>query len=191
MQGLKLTTTRWAARVASLGFVAACWVPFSIQAEPYGIGQPLTAEELAGWDITVYPDGKNLPEGSATVMAGRKVFEMQCAVCHGAKGEGGIGDRLVGGAGTLATDSPIKTIGSYWPYATTLFDYTRRAMPLTAPQTLTNEEVYAVTGYMLYLNDLLPEDATIDAETLVNVKMPNRDGFFLDPRPDVGTQNKK
>lgn len=151
----------------------------------YGIGRPATPAEIAGWNIDVAPDGRNLPPSSGTVAQGKVIFEAQCAACHGANGQGGLGDRLVGGNGTLATAHPVKTVGSYWPYATTLFDYTRRAMPLNAPQSLSNSEVYAVAGYMLYLNGLVAADATMDARTLMAVKMPNRDGFIDDPRPDV------
>jgi cytochrome c len=113
------------------------------------------------------------------------VFDQQCAACHGSKGEGGVGDRLVGGQGTLATARPIRTVGSYWPYAPTLFDYIRRAMPQNAPQSLSNDDVYAVSAYILSLNGLVADDATLDATSLAAIKMPNRDGFVGDPRPDV------
>jgi mono/diheme cytochrome c family protein len=151
----------------------------------YGIGRAATPAEIAAWNIDIEPDGKNLPPGQGTVAHGRQVYEAQCAACHGAKGEGGIGDRLAGGMGTLASDKPVKTVGSYWPYATTLYDYIRRAMPLNAPQSLSNEDVYAVSGYVLFLNGLVPETATVDGKSLAAVKMPNREGFFGDPRPDV------
>jgi cytochrome c len=154
-------------------------------AEKYGLGTPATAEQIAGWDINVFADGRNLPAGSGTVMAGRDIYNAQCLSCHGAKGEGGLGDKLAGGMGTLASPKPVKTVGSYWPYAPTLFDYIRRAMPLTAPQTLSNDEVYATTAYVLFLNQLVKEDARLDAKTLTELKMPNRDGFIPDPRPDV------
>ncbi|MGA2549895.1 MAG: cytochrome c [Burkholderiaceae bacterium] len=158
----------------------------------YGIGQPATAAQVASWDIDVAPDGRNLPPGRSSVAHGREVYLGQCSACHGAKGEGGVGDKLAGGQGSLASDNPLRTVGSYWPYATTLFDYIRRAMPLNAPESLSNEDVYAVSGYVLYLNGLLPEDAKVDAQTLTTLKMPNRDGFISDPRPDVkdaGCQN--
>jgi cytochrome c len=113
------------------------------------------------------------------------VFDQQCAACHGAKGEGGVGDRLVGGQGTLATPKPVRTVGSYWPYAPTLFDYIRRAMPQNAPQSLSNDDVYAVSAYVLNLNGLLPADAVLDAGTLSAIKMSNRAMFTADPRPDV------
>lgn len=152
---------------------------------PYKLGRPVTAAEAASWNLDVAPDGKNLPAGSGSVKHGREVYMTQCAACHGPKGEGGLGDRLSGGIGTLASPKPVRTVGSYWPYTTTLFDYVRRAMPLQAPQSLKASDVYAVSGYILFLNGLVAEDATMDARTLRAVKMPNRDGFVSDPRPDV------
>ena len=118
-------------------------------------------------------------------MAGQDIYNTQCLACHGAKGEGGIGSRLSGGMNSLATDKPILTVGSYWPYAPTLYDYVRRSMPQNAPQSLSNDEVYAVTGYVLFLNGLVKKDVKIQASTLADLKMPNRDGFVPDPRPDV------
>lgn len=151
----------------------------------FGFGRPATEAEIAGWNIDVDRDGKSLPPGKGSVQEGRTVFENQCASCHGEKGEGGIGGRLVGGQGTLATSKPVKTVGSFWPYAPTLFDYIRRAMPLNAPQSLTNDEVYAVAAYVFNLNGLVPENATMDAKSLAAMRMPNRNGFVEDPRPDV------
>ena len=155
---------------------------------PYGIGRPATQAEIAGWNIDIDREGHNLPPGSGSVSRGREVFDQQCAACHGAKGEGGVGDRLAGGQGTLATPDPVKTVGSYWPYAPTLFDYIRRAMPQNAPQSLSNDDVYAVSAYILHLNGLLPAEATLDARTLSAIKMPNRKIFVGDPRPDVKNQ---
>jgi mono/diheme cytochrome c family protein len=152
---------------------------------PYGIGRPATPAEIAGWNIDIDRHGNNLPPGSGSVGYGREVFDRQCASCHGPKGEGGIGDRLAGGQGTLATAEPVRTVGSYWPYAPTLFDYVRRAMPQNASQSLSNEDVYAVSAYVLNLNGLLPADATLDAKTLRAIKMPNLNMFGGDPRPDV------
>ena len=152
---------------------------------PYSIGRPATPAEIAGWNIDIDRDGRNLPPGSGSVSHGREVFAQQCSACHGAKGEGGVGDKLVGGQGTLATPKPVKTVGSFWPYAPTLFDYIRRAMPQNAPQSLSNEDIYAVSAYILNLNGLLASDATLDAKTLSAIKMPNRNMFFGDPRPDV------
>lgn len=151
----------------------------------YGIGRTATEVEIAGWNIDIGRDGSNLPAGSGSVAHGQEVFDQQCAACHGAKGEGGVGDRLVGGQGTIATPKPIKTVGSYWPYAPTLFDYIRRAMPQNAPQSLDNDDVYAVSAYILNLNGLVPADATLDAKSLSAIKMPNRSMFTGDPRPDV------
>ena len=152
---------------------------------PYGIGLSATPAEIAGWNIDIDRYGNNLPPGSGTVGHGREVYDQQCVSCHGPRGEGAVGDRLVGGQGTLATPEPIRTVGSYWPYATTLFDYIRRAMPLNAPQSLSNEDVYAVSAYLLNLNGLLAADATLDAKTLRAINMPNRSMFTSDPRPDV------
>jgi mono/diheme cytochrome c family protein len=152
---------------------------------PYGIGRSATPAEIAGWNIDIDRDGNNLPPGSGSVSRGHEVFDQQCASCHGANGEGGLGERLVGGQGTLATPEPVQTVGSYWPYAPTLFDYIRRAMPQNAPQSLSNDDVYAVSAYILNLNGLLPADATLDARTLSAIKMPNRSMFVGDPRPDV------
>jgi len=151
----------------------------------YGIGRRATDAEIAGWNIDIGRNGENLPPGSGTVAHGEEIFAEQCAACHGDKGQGGVGERLVGGQGTIATPKPIKTVGSFWPYAPTLFDYIRRAMPLNAPQSLSNEDVYAVSAYILNMNGLLPADATLDAKTLSAIKMPNRDMFTGDPRPDV------
>lgn len=152
---------------------------------PYGIGRAATPAEIAGWNIDIGRDGSGLPSGSGTVSHGREVFEQQCAACHGDKGQGGVGDQLAGGQGTLATAKPVRTVGSYWPYAPTLFDYIRRAMPQNAPQSLSNDDVYAVSAYILSLNGLLPSDAVLDAKSLAAIKMPNRDNFVSDSRPDV------
>jgi S-disulfanyl-L-cysteine oxidoreductase SoxD len=161
-------------------------VSLSVHAQGrYGIGRTATPAEIAGWNIDVDRDGNNLPPGSGSVSHGRDVFDQQCAACHGTKGEGGVGDQLVGGQGTIATPKPVRTVGSYWPYAPTLFDYIRRAMPLNAPQTLGNEDVYAVSAYILNLNGLVAADATLDAKALAAIKMPNRNMFVGDPRPDV------
>ncbi|MCJ2063354.1 cytochrome c [Methylobacterium sp. J-088] len=154
-------------------------------AERYGIGRAATAAEIAAWDIDIDRDGRKLPPGSGSVAHGRDVFAAQCASCHGARGEGGIGDPLVGGRGSLASAKPLKTVGSFWPYAPTLFDYIRRAMPMNAPESLSTDDVYAVSAYILNLNGLVPDEAVLDAQALAAVRMPNRDGFVPDPRPDV------
>jgi mono/diheme cytochrome c family protein len=142
------------------------------------LGATPSAAMLAAMDISIPPSGAGLPAGSGTVADGQKVFEAKCQVCHGPKGVGKPADPLVGGIGSLASGKPMRTVGSYWPYATTLFDYTRRAMPTTAPMSLTNDEVYAVTAYVLHLNGIVPESAVMNAQTLPQVKMPNRDGFI-------------
>lgn len=149
----------------------------------YGIGTPVSEAALSAWNIDVAPDGHGLPAGSGDVAHGKDVFAAKCAMCHGAQGQGGVGDPLVGGRGTLAGAKPLKTIGSYWPYSTTLFDYIRRAMPYDAPQSLSADDIYALSAYLLYLNGVVPESTRLDAQSLPQVKMPNRDGFVPDPRP--------
>ena len=172
-------------RIAGLAMVALACATGAKAQGPYGIGRSATPVEIAGWNIDVDRDGHNLPPGSGSVSHGHEVFDQQCAACHGSKGEGGVGDRLVGGQGTLATAKPGRTVGSYWPYTPTLFDYIRRAMPQNAPQSLSNEDVYAVSAYILNLNGLLPAEAMLDAGTLSAIRMPNRSMFVGDPRPDV------
>jgi len=158
-------------------------------AERYGFGRPATPEEIKGWDIDVSPSGAGLPPGHGDVRQGETIFAAKCASCHGPRGEGKPMVRLVGGAGTLRDKKPIKTVGSYWPYATTLFDYVRRAMPLNAPQSLKPDEVYAVSAYVLFLNGIVPQDSTLDADNLAKIKMPNRDGFVSAyPSPGAGAK---
>src|ERR1700674_82630 len=148
-------------------------------AQSPNLGKPISQEDLASWDISIGPDGAGLPAGSGTVKQGEAVFAAKCQACHGEKGAGQPNDRLVGGQGSLAGDRPaVKTGGSYWPYATTLFDYIRRAMPLNRSKSLTNDEVYAAVAYLLNLNGVIADTATIDAQTLPKVAMPNRDGFI-------------
>ncbi|GID03232.1 c-type cytochrome [Pseudomonas sp. 008] len=167
-----------------IGLLCACAFTFAAAQPKYGLGTHASDTQIAGWNIDVAPDGKALPPGSATVADGEKVYMNSCVACHGLKLEGGVGPALVGGDRSLTTEKPVKTIGSYWPYATTLFDYIRRAMPFQAPQSLSNEQVYAVTGYILHMNKLIEANTTVNASTLAAVKMPNRDGFFVDDRPD-------
>ena len=130
-------------------------------------------------DISIGPDGAGLPPGSGTPAQGEAIFNTKCIACHGPQGAGTVNDRLVGGQGTLTTPAPIKTIGSYWPYATTVFDYVRRAMPYPTPHSLTDPEVYALTAYLLSLNGIIAKDAVMDAKTLPQVQMPNRGNFIL------------
>jgi len=165
--------------------IAGVW-PAAAQLPTYGVGRPPSAEEIKAWDLTIPPDGQGLPPGSGTAVLGKPIFEERCASCHGEKGEDPKYSRLVGGQGTLATDKPIKTIGSFWQYATTLWSYIRRAQPFDDPGSLTPDQVYAVTAYLLHLNGIIGEQDVMDAQTLLLVKMPNRDGFVPDSRPDVG-----
>lgn len=144
------------------------------------LGQDATAEEIAAWDISIAPDGATLPPGTGNARDGVEVYESKCLSCHGEAGAGGEGlaDPLVGGIGSLASEKPVKTVGSYWPHATTLFDYVRRAMPYDSPMSLTDDEVYAVTAYILARNGIIDESKQMDADTLPAVQMPNRDGFI-------------
>lgn len=172
-------------RIGAITLALALAVPAAASAQGYGLGRKVTEQDLAAWNIDVAPDGRGLPRGSGSVAQGKAVYDAQCASCHGAKGEGKPADRLVGGVGSLGSRTPVKTIGSFWPYATTVYDFVYRAMPFQAPQSLKPDEVYAVTAYLLHLNGLLPADAVLDQASLPKVRMPNRDGFFADPRPDV------
>ncbi len=154
----------------------------------YGYGTPATKDQIAGWDIDVRgDDGAGLPPGSGTVDRGANVFMEQCAACHGTFGEGeGRYPKLAGGEGTLTADRPEPTVGSYWPFAATLWDYINRAMPMGAPHSLPADDVYALTAYVLNFNNIVPADFVADRDTLPKVKMPNRDHFvWQDPRPDT------
>jgi len=151
----------------------------------FGLGQPASESEMAAWNIDVSPGGQGLPPGQGTVKQGAELYATKCAACHGATGKEGPNDVLVGGHGSLRTAKPLKTIGSYWPYATTLYDYLRRAMPFTAPQSLKPDEIYALVAWLLHQNQIIAEDAILDAHSLPKVEMPNRNGFIPDQRPDV------
>lgn len=156
--------------------------------EHFGYGATPTKEQIAGWDIDVRgKDGVGLPPGRGSVDDGATVFQDQCSACHGTFGEGaGRFPKLAGGEGTLTADRPELTVGSYWPFAPTLFDYINRAMPISAPRTLTADQVYALTAYILNLNNLVPNDFVADKASLPKVDMPNRDNFtWTDPRPDT------
>jgi S-disulfanyl-L-cysteine oxidoreductase SoxD len=156
----------------------------------YDLGHVTNNDEIAAWNIDARADGAGLPQGHGSVSEGQQIFADTCAACHGDKGQGQIADALVGGKGTLNTAKPVKTVGSFWPYATTLYDYVHRAMPFNAPQSLTPGQVYAVTAYVLYLNGIVAEDTTLDAASLPKIQMPNRAGFVSDPRPDVPRKPK-
>jgi cytochrome c len=162
--------------VIAAAVLAACAVQ-TPAVKPPALGTAVSAEEVARWDISIPPNGAGLPKGGGTARQGLQVYEQKCMACHGAKGVGKPADVLVGGVGSLASKTPLRTVGSYWPYATTLFDYVRRSMPTANPLSLSNEEVYAVSAYVLFLNGIVGEDAQMNAQTLPLVKMPNRDGF--------------
>jgi S-disulfanyl-L-cysteine oxidoreductase SoxD len=170
--------TRSLAALGAFGIVLALLTCAGAADGPH-LGREATPAEIAGWDISIPPDGSGLPPGSGTAGAGAAVYATKCQACHGEKGAGQPNDRLVGGQGTLAGATPVRTIGSYWPYATTVFDYVRRAMPYQQPQSLTNDEVYAVTAYLLHLNGLIGESDAMNAQTLPRVTMPNRENFIL------------
>lgn len=148
------------------------------------LGHPATAADIAAWDTDVMPDGRGLPPGSGTVAQGGAIYAQHCLRCHGESGLGDSGDQLAGAKMGLTSEWPEKTIGSFWPFAPTLFDFIRRSMPMETPGILSDDEVYAVTGYLLHLNGLVPEDAVMDAATLSGIEMPNRDGF-IDQYPKV------
>ncbi len=149
----------------------------------YGLGRPALPEEVAAWDLDVRPDGTGLPEGSGDVFTGEEVFAEKCAVCHGDFAEGVDNwPKLAGGEGTLADKDPLKTVGSYWPYLSTTWDYVNRSMPFGDAQSLSADEVYAIVAYILYSNDLVEDDFELSHETFAGVEMPNADGFIIDDR---------
>ncbi len=179
--GVALTATLWLAACAAPG-PAANDKPVSPR-----LGKAVTEQSLAAWNIDVRTtDGLGLPQGSGSVAAGKLVYELQCIACHGADAKGGsMFGPMVGGIGSFKTNTRLLTVGSMYPYAPALFDYVRRAMPLTAPQSLSNDETYAVSAYLLHLNGLIPATAVMNRETLAAVRMPNRDNFIVDTRPDT------
>ncbi len=188
-----LTSDRAAARALLSSFAAFGWI-LSVSAQsarvPEGpkLGVPVSAGEIASWDISVAPDGAGLPPGKGTAATGAAVYQAKCLACHGEKGAGKPSDQLVGGQGSLRDANAVRTVGSYWPYSTTLFDYIRRAMPYVAPQSLTSDEVYSVAAYILFLNGVIGETDEMNATTLPKVKMPNRDNFvsaYTEPKHPV------
>jgi len=175
-------STRNRARFACCVALMAAFAAAASAQSPQ-LGQPIAPADIAPWDISIAPDGAGLPPGRGTAAQGEAIYAAQCQACHGEKGVGRPNDALVGGKGSLAPGKPpVKTVGSYWPYATTLFDYIRRAMPFQESKSLTADQVYAVSAYILHLNEIVGKDDVLDSETLPKVKMPNRDGFVLFPR---------
>ncbi|TCP42442.1 c-type cytochrome [Rhodovulum marinum] len=155
-------------------------------AEKFGLGRPALPEEIAAWNLDVAPDGTGLPEGSGTVADGEMLFSENCAVCHGEFAEGVDNwPKLAGGEGTLANDDPVKTVGSYWPYLSTVFDYVHRSMPFGGAQTLSADEVYAITAYILYSNFLVDDDFELSRENFLEVELPNAGGFIVDDRAET------
>ena len=176
----------WSDRIAVAAAVVLMTAPVCAESPRYHLGRTPSAAEIDAWNIDVRADGQGLPPGQGSVAQGGEVYAATCAACHGDKGQGGPAPRLVGGFGTLTQHNPVRTVGSYWPYATTLFDYVRRAMPFNAPESLSADQVYAVCAYVLSLNGIVPNDTVLDATNLPKIEMPNRNGFTSpDPRPDV------
>jgi S-disulfanyl-L-cysteine oxidoreductase SoxD len=159
----------------AIGLVLGATVGF---AQTPNLGKPISPADISGWDINVLPDGSGLPPGSGTPAEGARVYAAKCSACHGPEGRGGVSVKLVGGE-PLKTIEGEKTIANFWPYSTTLFDYIRRAMPWPKPRSLTNQEVYSLTAYILSINKLIGETDTMNAQTLPKVRMPNRDGFIV------------
>lgn len=172
----------WSARQRKIGgfflvAAAALLAAAAVAGETPDLGEPVSAERIHALDFTVLPDGTGLPEGSGDARLGLEVYQRECRLCHGDGGQGGPNDRLVGGQGSLDGGKPVKTVGSFWPYATTVFDYIRRAMPHQAPGSLSADEVYGLTAYLLAENGIIAAGAVMDARTLPAVEMPNRTGF--------------
>jgi cytochrome c len=173
-------------RIIAAPVLAFVFAAGTALAQDSGLGKPLTESDIKQWDITVLPDGSNLPPGSGTAARGAKSFAEKCSACHGEAGKGGVAPyfpALVGGQPLTNGIDTVKTIANYYAYATTIFDYTRRAMPYNMPRSLTDDEVYSLTAYILALNKLIGDNDVIDAKTLTQVKMPNRDNFIM-PYPD-------
>jgi mono/diheme cytochrome c family protein len=157
-------------------FCVAAISVFAADAPHFGV--PADPARVKAWDISVAPDGAGLPPGKGSVAEGAQVYSAKCQSCHGPNGEGKPADRLTGGIGSLTSPQPVKTVASYWPYATTLFDYIRRAMPVTAPRSLTDAETYSLVAYILSVDGIVKKNAVLDAKSLPKIKMPNRDGFI-------------
>jgi cytochrome c len=158
--------------------------------QKYKVGRVASPEEIKAADQFMAPDGTGLPPGKGTAADGREIYSRRCARCHGAQGQGDEEGPLVGGKGTLTTAKPLKTVGSFWPYATTIYDYVHRAMPFDNPGLLDANQTYAVTALILHWNGIIAEKDEMNAQTLPKVKMPNRDGFVRDNRPDTGKKKR-
>jgi len=170
----------------SSGLVAAANASTGAGEGKFGLGRPALAEEIAAWDLDVSPDGTGLPVGSGSVEDGEMIFSENCAVCHGEFAEGVDNwPELAGGEGTLADADPVKTVGSYWPYLSTAWDYVHRSMPYGNAQTLTNDEVYAIVAYILYSNFIVDDDFVLSNENFLEVEMPNANGFIIDDRAET------
>ena len=168
---------------ALLGGSVAAMAAAPAWAEKYGLGRPALPQEVAAWTVHVMPDGRGLPEGSGDVLTGEEVFAEYCASCHGDFAEGRDNwPKLAGGDDTLADKDPLKTVGSYWPYLSTAFDYVRRSMPFGNAQSLSDDDVYAIVAYILYSNDLVDEDFVLSKDNFLDVEMPNAGGFIIDDR---------
>lgn len=184
MLSVKLCGALAGALILSLGASQASTNP---EKPPAGFGQPISEADIQPWDIEILaPSGAGLPPGEGTVEQGRQVYQARCLACHGEKAAGGpVYGTMVGGIGSMTESPRILTPGSMYPYAPILFDYTRRAMPMDAPQSLSNDDVYAVSAYIYFLNELIDEDFKMNAETMPGIQMPNRDAFIVDDRPDA------
>jgi cytochrome c len=180
-----MSTRNLIAAAALAALVLACGAGVALAQSP-GLGKPLTEADIKQWEIAILPDGSNLPPGSGTPARGAKIFAEKCSACHGEAGKGGVAPyypALVGGQPLTNGIDTVKTIANYYAYPTTIFDYTRRGMPYNMPRSLTDDEVYSLTAYILALNNLIGQDDVMDANTLPKVKMPNRDNFIM-PYPD-------
>lgn len=168
------STTLWSVPLA-LAFTLSSGL---LMAQSAGLGTAISEADLQQFDLIAGPDGAGLPEGSGTPMQGKVIFETRCQACHGLNGEGTIANTTLVGGNMKSETSPLKTVGSYWPHATTLFDYVRRAMPADSPKSLTNTEVYQVISYVLFMNGIIDQNAVLNKDTLLTIQMPNKDGFI-------------
>ena len=158
--------------------IFACIPTLTNSQESVRLGIPVTQADLSGFDLIAPPDGSGFPPGSGTAQEGKQVYDINCAVCHGTSGEGTSGNTVIVGGDMQSEGTPLRTVGSYWPYASTLFDFIRRAMPATAPKSLTNQQVYQVTAYVLYMNGIVKEDTELNGDIIREIEMPNANGFI-------------